>query len=81
GRLNQSYGLGLDRETTWTRLIDGAARRRQGGTVMILAASAMQAPTIGEVPAFYLFHAATALRRTGQEAMARMIAAEALART
>ncbi|MDQ3077513.1 MAG: hypothetical protein M3Q83_01570 [Pseudomonadota bacterium] len=81
GQLNQRYRLGLERETTWTRLIDGAARRRQAGTVMILSASAMQAPSIGDVPALYLFHAATALRRTGQEAMARMIAAEALART
>jgi hypothetical protein len=47
---------------------------------MILAASAMQAPTVGEVPALYMFHAITALRRTGQEGLARMIAAEALAR-
>ena len=29
----------------------------------------------------YLFHAVNALRRTGQEYLARMIAAEALART
>ena len=47
---------------------------------MLLAASAMQAPAIGEVPALYMFHAVTALRRTGQEGLARMIAAEALAR-
>jgi hypothetical protein len=80
GQLNRRHGLGLDRKTLWTNLIDGAAMRRQAGTSMILAASAMQAPTVGEVPALYMFHAITALRRTGQEGLARMIAAEALAR-
>ena len=80
GRLNGQYRLGLERKTTWTDLIDGAARRRQAGTTMLLAASAMQAPAIGDVPALYMFHAVNALRRTGQEGVARMIAAEALAR-
>ena len=81
GRLNGQYRLGLERKTAWTNLIDGAVVRRQAGTAMLLAASAMQAPTIGEVPALYIFHAVTALRRTGQDGLARMIAAEALART
>ena len=81
GRLNARYRLGLDRKTAWTGLIDGAAMRRQAGTAMLLAASAMQAPAIGDVPALYMFHAVTALRRTGQEGVARMIAAEALARS
>lgn len=80
GQLNQKFGLGLDRRTSWTGLIDGAAQRRQAGTAMLLTASAMQAPSIGDVPALYLFHALNALRRTGQEGVARMIAAEALAR-
>ncbi|MCY7398252.1 MAG: hypothetical protein LH466_05375 [Sphingomonas bacterium] len=80
GRLNAQYRLGLDRKTAWTGLIDGAAMRRQAGTAMLLAASAMQAPAIGELPALYMFHAVTALRRTGLEGLARMIAAEALAR-
>lgn len=80
GQLNQKYGLGLERATPWTRMIDGAAMRRQAGTSMLLAASAMQAPGIGDVPALYMFHAVNALRRTGQEGVARMIAAEAVAR-
>ncbi len=80
GRLNARHSLGLDRKTRWTGLIDGAAMRRQAGTVMLLAASAMQAPSAGDVPAHYMFHAINALRRTGQEGLARMIAAEALAR-
>ncbi len=81
GRLNGRYRLGLGRQTSWTRLIDGAAMRRQAGTSMILTGLAMQAPAIGDVPALYMFHATNALRRTGQEAIARMIAAEALARS
>ena len=80
GQLNAKYGIGLERKTVWTGLIDGAAQRRQAGTVTLLAASAMQAPTAGDIPALYMFHAVTALRRTGQEGLARMIAAEALAR-
>jgi hypothetical protein len=80
GQLNGQYGLGLQRRTKWTQLIDGAAARRQAGTAMLLTASAMQAPAIGELPALYMFHALNALRRTGQEGVARMIAAEALAR-
>ncbi len=80
GRLNKRHRLGLDRKTKWTALIDGAAMRRQAGTAMLLAASAMQAPSVGDVPALYMFHAVNALRRTGQEGVARMIAAEALAR-
>jgi hypothetical protein len=80
GQLNAKYGLGLERKTVWTGLIDGAAQRRQAGTAMLLAASAMQAPSAGDIPALYMFHAVTALRRTGQEGLARMIAAEALAR-
>jgi len=80
-RLNQRYGLGLERATVWTRLIDGAAIRRQAGTAMILTGTAMQASNIGEVSPLYMFHATNALRRTGQEGIARMIAAEALART
>ena len=47
---------------------------------MVLAAAGMQAPSAGEIPALYMFHAINALRRTGQEGVARMIAAEALAR-
>jgi hypothetical protein len=80
GRLNGQYRLGLQRKTEWTALIDGAALRRQAGTTMLLAASAMQARRIADVPSLYLFHTITALRRTGQEGVARMIAAEALAR-
>lgn len=81
GKLSRDYELGLGAETSWTRLIDGAMRRRQPGTVMLLAASALQGREFDKVGPAYLFHAVNALRATGQEYMARMIAAEALART
>ncbi|MFL6748172.1 MAG: hypothetical protein ACJ8FH_08685 [Sphingomicrobium sp.] len=81
GRLNRTYKLGLGAETGWTRMIDGAMRRRQAGTSILLTAGALQGREFSDVRALYLFHATNALRRTGQEYLARMIAAEALART
>jgi hypothetical protein len=81
GRLNRQYRLGLSAETGWTRMIDGAMRRRQAGTVVLLTASALQGSQFEDVRGLYLFHAVNALRRNGQEYLARMIAAEALART
>jgi hypothetical protein len=71
----------LGAETAWTRLIDGAMRRRQGGTALLLAASGLQGREFGGVGPIYLFHGINALRATGQDYLARMIAAEALART
>jgi hypothetical protein len=81
GQLNRDYRLGLGIETSWTRLIDGAMRRRQAGSAALLTASALQGREFDEVRGIYLFHSLNALRQTGQEYMARMIAAEALART
>ena len=81
GRLSREYRLGLGAETSWTRLIDGAMRRRQGGTSLLLSASGLQGREFDEVGPIYLFHSINALRATGQDYLARMIAAEALART
>jgi hypothetical protein len=81
GRLSREHQLGLGAETSWTRLIDGAMRRRQGATALVLAASGLQGREFDEVGPIYLFHAINALRATGQDYLARMIAAEALART
>jgi hypothetical protein len=81
GRLSREHQLGLGAETSWTRLIDGAMRRRQRATALVLAASGLQGREFDEVGPIYLFHAINALRATGQDYLARMIAAEALART
>ncbi len=80
-RLNERHELGLERTSVWTRLVDDAARRRQPGSALVLAAIGLQAPTFERVPAAQLFHALTALRLSGLDYAARMTAAEALART
>jgi hypothetical protein len=81
GQLNRQYRLGLGAQTGWTRMIDGAMRRRQAGTVLLLTASALQGSEFDDIRGVYLYHAVTALRRTGQEYLARMILVEALARS
>lgn len=80
-RLNNRYRLHIERASPWTQMIDAAARRRQPGSVLVLAGTGLQAPNFESVPSAHLFHIVMALRNTGQEFTARMIAAEALART
>jgi len=81
GRLNRKYRLGLGAKTGWSEYIDGAMRRRQAGTALVLTASGLQGRDFDQVRPLYLYHSINALRRTGQGYLARMIAAEALART
>jgi hypothetical protein len=80
-RLSSRYGLGVGRSSPWSQLIDAAAKRNQGASVLVLAGSGMQARDFGSVPSSHLFHIVMALRNSGQEFLARMVAAEALART
>jgi len=79
--LNRRYGLGLARRSNWSRMIDAAAARGQGGTVLVLTGTGLQTPDFRDLPAAYMFHAIRGLTRTGQDFHARMIAAEALSRT
>lgn len=79
--LNQRYGLGLGHVTSWTKFIDSAAARGQGGTVLVLTGTGLQTNSFDQVPAAHLYHSVAALNRTGQQFTARMIAAEALSRT
>lgn len=79
--LNQRYGFRLGMRSSWTNMIDSAGRLRQPGTVLILTGSGLQTGDWDRVPAAHLYHALIALRRTGQDFSARMIAAEALSRT
>jgi hypothetical protein len=79
--LNRRYGLALGHITSWTRMIDAAASQGQGATVLVLAGTGFQTPSFNQIPAAHLLHAVQALSRTGQQFMARMIAAEALSRT
>jgi hypothetical protein len=62
-------------------MIKESARRRQPGTALVLAASSLQGRDFDEVGPLYMFRSINAVRRTGQGYLARMIAAEALART
>ena len=78
--LEDDFSLGLSMQTRATRAIDDAGRRREDGTAMLLAALMMQTDSVEHVPAHYMFHLVTALRRSGQPFLARMIAAEAVAR-
>jgi hypothetical protein len=80
-RLNRRYGLRIGHHSRWTRLIDRAAVLGQSGSVLVLTGIGLQTPDIARLPPSHLFHVIAALNRTGQEFSARMIAAEALART
>ena len=79
--LNRRYGLGLGHITSWTKMIDAAAARGQGGTVLVLTGTGFQTPRFDRVPSAHLYHSVSALLRTNQGFTARMIAAEALSRT
>jgi hypothetical protein len=80
-RLNNRYKLHIERASRWTQMLDAAARRDQTGSVLLLAGTGLQASDFKSVPSAHLFHIVMALRNSGQEFAARMIAAEALART
>lgn len=77
--LDEKYGLGLSRQTAFTRAISGAARRGEAGTVMLLVAVAMQGEPGHHTSALHFYHIVRALEATGHDYLARMIAAEALA--
>ena len=79
--LNQRYRLGLGRASNWTRMIRGAARMGQPGTVLVLAGTGFQGQTFDQLPAAHLYRVLEAMKRTGQDYTARMVAAEALSRT
>jgi len=79
--LNRRYGLGLGGTNSWTRMIDAASGRNQTGTVLVLTGTGFQTASWTRIPAPHLLHAIAALKRTGQDFTARMIAAEALSRT
>ena len=78
--LNQRHNLRIERRTRWTRLIDRSGAMQQPGVVLVLAGTGFQAETPAQIPSSHMFHVVAALKRSGQDYIARMIAAEALAR-
>jgi hypothetical protein len=81
GRLSGRFDLRLDHRSIWTRMIDRAAALGQSATVLVLTGTGFQSPTFAALPPAHVYHSIAALKRTDQEYTARMIAAEALART
>ena len=75
-----NYGIDLNRRTSWTRAIDQAVAREERGTVLLLAAAAMQTPNWSAVPAADFYRLIQAMHRAGLDPEARMIAAEAMSR-
>ena len=76
----QDLGLSLAGGDAWSRAIDAAARADQPGTVLLLCAAGMQTRDWRGVRPAMLYRMVTALRATGLEGYARMMAAEAIAR-
>jgi hypothetical protein len=79
--LSRRNGLGIGRQSVWTRMIDAAAGRDQSASVLILAGTGFQTPDFAGVPGAHMYHIIAGLIRTRQDYAARMIAAEALSRT
>jgi hypothetical protein len=77
----ESLGMPLGRPTSWTKAITRAANAKEPGTVAVLAALGLQGKSWANVSPTQMYHAIVALRKVGLEGEARMIAAEALARS
>jgi hypothetical protein len=76
----RGFDVKIGNANAWTRAIDRAAIDRQPATAMLLAGIGMQTPLWLGVSPEALYHIVAALHATGQDGMARMIAAEAIAR-
>lgn len=79
--LVQDTGLSLQSENRWVRALGVAVANGQQGTVVLLCAAGLQTNDWASVPPVHLYRIVDALRRVGLEAEARMIAAEAIARS
>ena len=77
----ESVEISLQPQNRWARAIDAAGERGDPGMVMVLAGIGMQTTDWRGVPPEALFHIVAALRASGLDGYARMIAAEAIART
>lgn len=80
-QLAGAAGLEIGAGDLWTETIDRAARERRPGTVALMAGLAMQTSDWSGVPPRYFFRIVRALRAVGLDYEARMIAAEAMARS
>ena len=79
-RSAQALDVRIGAADAWTRALDRAAAEGQTGTVLLLAATGMQASDWGGVPPAALYRIVGALRAVGLTGEARMIAIEGLTR-
>lgn len=78
GGFSETLGTNVRKQTAWSRAITAAAQRGESGTVVLLAAAALQGEGWQDIPPHHLFHIVRALRQVGLDGEARMIAAEAV---
>lgn len=76
----EDYALNLAGGDAWSRAIDAAAQANQPGTVLLLCAIGMQTRDWRGVRPAALYRMVAALRATGLEGYARMMAVEAITR-
>jgi hypothetical protein len=81
GSFSRTVGIDLNRRTRWSQAIDAAAASGNQALVVFLAGAGMQGDGWDKMTALNLFHIVSGLRQVGLEGEARMIAAEAVART
>lgn len=75
---SETLEVNIRKESRWSRAIAAAAQRGESGTVVLLAASALQGTGWQDIPPHHLFHIVRALKQVGLDGEARMIAAEAV---
>ena len=80
GAFARKLGVDLGRQTRWTQMISQSANVGNSALVAMLAGLGMQGESWSKMTPLHLYHIVSALHRTGFEAEARMIAAEAVAR-
>jgi len=78
---DRELGLELGRETRWSKAIGRAGEVRNAALVSFLMGLGMQGDNWSRMTPRHLYYIVSALRQSGLEAEARMIAAEAVART
>jgi hypothetical protein len=81
GGLAQGFDVAIGMDDSWVRAIRRAAEAREAATVVLLAAVGMQTSDWRGVSPVALFHITAALTAVVMEGEARMIAAEAIARS
>ncbi len=75
---SESLEVNVRKQTQWSRAIEAAAARGESGTVVLLAAAALQGSGWKDIPPHHLYHIVRSLKTVGLDAEARMIAAEAV---